>query len=192
MATDVAEQTNVETEQTETGPDAATTGKFGLSGNGLKIFALLAFVMIAEAGVFYFLGITPGAKSETAGSEQGESPEAADTQVDSQGDVVEVEINSLNVTNNRAAADSIIHITFTPVAVVSRDQRVAFDKAANKDHKARVRQAIVKVARSSSLEDLRDPNLTTIRRLIREEVNKVLRQSYIIEVIIPDFKTMEQ
>ena len=56
----------------------------------------------------------------------------------------------------------------------------------------RVRQAVVKVARSSNREDLEDPNLSTMKRLIREEINKVLRKSFIIEVVISDFRTMEQ
>jgi len=59
-----------------------------------------------------------------------------DTQEALQNDVVEVEIDSFNLTN--------------------------------KVHKVRVRQEIVKVACSAILDDLRDPNLTTIKRLMHE------------------------
>ena len=80
----------------------------------------------------------------------------------------------------------------SPLVVTAHGQDVAFETAANQHHNARVRQAVLKVARSASLEDLNDPNLTTIKRQLREEINKVLRKSYVTEVVISDFKTMEQ
>jgi len=107
-------------------------------------------------------------------------------------DAVEVAIDSFSTTNSRAAPGSVIHLTFKLTAVVAAGQDIAFENAANQHHNARVRQAVLKVARSASLEDLNDPNLTTIKRQLREEINKVLRKSYVSEVVISDFKTMEQ
>ncbi len=107
-------------------------------------------------------------------------------------DAVEVTVDSFSTTNSRAAPGSVIHLTFKLTAVVSSGQDIEFEHAANQHHNARVRQAVLKVARSANLEDLNDPNLTTIKRQLREEINKVLRKSYVTEVVISDFKTMEQ
>jgi flagellar basal body-associated protein FliL len=107
-------------------------------------------------------------------------------------DAVEVTVDTFSTTNSRAAPGAVIHLTFKLTAVVAKGQDVAFETAANQHHNARVRQSVLKVARSASLEDLNDPNLTTIKRQLREEINKVLRKSYVTEVVISDFKTMEQ
>ncbi|MBA3313080.1 MAG: flagellar basal body-associated FliL family protein [Planctomycetaceae bacterium] len=107
-------------------------------------------------------------------------------------DAIEVAIDSFSTTNSRAAPGSVIHLSFKLTAVVGKGQDVAFENAANQHHSARVRQAVLKVARSASLEDLNDPNLTTVKRQLREEINNVLRKSYVAEIVISDFKTMEQ
>ncbi len=107
-------------------------------------------------------------------------------------DAVEVTIDSFSTTNGRAAPGGVIHVSFKLTAVVASGQEIEFERAANEHHNGRVRQAVVKVARSASLDDLNDPNLTTVKRQLREEINKVLRKSYITEIVISDFKTMEQ
>ena len=96
------------------------------------------------------------------------------------------------MTNSIAAADTIVHIAFKLHALVATDQKDEFDAAANDKHKARVREAVEKIARSATLEDLEDSSLSTIRRLLREEINKVLRQSYVVDVVMSDYKTMKQ
>ena len=55
-----------------------------------------------------------------------------------------------------------------------------------------MRQAIVEVIRSSSLPDLDDSDLITIKRLMKEKINKVLRNSYIIQVFVSDFRVLIQ
>jgi hypothetical protein len=59
-------------------------------------------------------------------------------------------------------------------------------------HTARIRQAVNKIVRSSSLEELNDPSLGTIKRLTREEINRLLRKSYVSEVVITDVRIIEQ
>jgi hypothetical protein len=39
---------------------------------------------------------------------------------------------------------------------------------------------------------MNDPNLGTIKRLIREEINRLLQKTYVIEVVITDVRIMEQ
>ena len=56
----------------------------------------------------------------------------------------------------------------------------------------RVREKVNKIVRSSNLDELNDPNLGTIKRLIKEDINRLLRKTYVVEVIITDMRVMEQ
>lgn len=179
-----------ETFANEQASRTGATSKF--AGKKLKILSLLLVVVAAQVGLIYFLVPAPvesasGAETEDHALGGHEAGEAA-----SQTDTVEVVIDDFNVTNNKASTSSVIHITFKLVAIVSRAAEHDFKTAANELHRARVRQAIVIVARSCSLADLDDPHLVSLKRQIREEINKVLRKSAVIEVVINDFKTMEQ
>lgn len=182
----MAEENAPEAEET-TAPEEAEAPK---KKSGLvKIVILLVIAMVGEAGLFLFLGIGSGEPAEAAAAEEAPEPEEED---DGNNDLVEVEIHSFNVTNTRAAPDTIVHIAFKLHGLVATDQKDAFDEAANTQNKARVREAVERVMRSATLEYLEDPSHSTLKRLLREEVNKVLRQSYIVEVAISDFKTMRQ
>jgi len=165
-------------------------------GSGkLMILVLVSAAMIGEAGLFYFLGIGSGGGEVAAADPTAPKPDDAKAGAGKESrneQLVEVEIHSVNVTNNNAAADTIVHISFKLHALVASDQKSAFEDAVKTNQKARVREAVEKIARSATLEDLNDSNLSTLKRLLREEVNKVLRQSYVIEVAINDFKTMQQ
>lgn len=162
--------------------EAGTTpARSTLLSKPLFLGVLLLVVSAGMAGTFLVL----------LNGEGGHQDELALT-TEEGSDAVEVAIDSFSTTNSRAAPGSVIHLTFKLTAVVAAGQDMAFEHAANQHHNARVRQAVLKVARSASLEDLNDPNLTTIKRQLREEINKVLRKSYVTEVVISDFKTMEQ
>ncbi len=188
MATDAP--TTPESPPTPPDPQAAPAAKSTGKRNILLVAGLIAFVMVAEAAVFYMLGIgTPPAREP-------DSQKAADTTETEaekpEDQFAEVDIDTFNVTNTQAASDVVIHISFKLSALVAKGQEIDFDNAANKTHKARVREAVVEVARSASIEELNDPALTTFKRLIRERINKVLRRSYVVEAIISDFKIIEQ
>ncbi len=177
---------------TDSAPETAansTDGPAASRGGVLKIAVIIVAITLVEAVAFYlFLG--PGAATPLP--EDGDATSAVELASQPGDDSVECAIDSFNCTNNRADPGSVIHVSFKAVALVSPKNLESFDLAANKDNKARVRQAIVKVVRSSGLEELNDPNLSTIKRLIREEVNKILRKSYVIEIVILEFTTMEQ
>ncbi len=184
MATDATSTT-----ETSAGSTAPSTSSFGTK-NLLMIGVLIAFVMIAEAAVFYLLGIGIG---NSSGEQQKADVAAVQEEEQNQEEqFVEVFIDTFNVTNTTAAADAIFHISFKLTALVAKGQEVDFDNAANKTHKARVREVVVEVARSATIEDLNDPELSSFKRMLRERINKVLQRSYVVEAIISDFQVIEQ
>jgi flagellar basal body-associated protein FliL len=162
-----------------------------LGGKTILIVALIPVAMLLSAGMTYVL-IAPTGDAK-AGSEGGDSAgkvaEAADVPVDA---TVEVLIDNFNCTNNRAAAGSTIHVSFKVVCIVQDGQNLAFEELANKTNKTRVRQAIERIIRSAALEDLHDPNLSTIRRQIREEINKVVGKNYVLDIAVSDIRLIEQ
>jgi flagellar basal body-associated protein FliL len=166
-------------------------GRKKLLGRPALAAVLLLVISAAMAGAFLWL--LPAGASEHGLDDAAAGGEDPDHGTTNDGpETVEVLVDSFSTTNSRAAPGSVIHLTFKLTAVVPSGQDVSFEHAANQHHNARVRQAVLKVARSASLEDLNDPNLTTVKRQLREEINKVLRKSYVTEVVISDFKTIEQ
>ncbi len=188
MSTDVVEEI-----ADDSGSEAAEpvlSRRFDFRSKKFKIVVLLLVVMTVEATAIYLLVPQPALSHGKFGTD-GDPGQTPDPEGDPNLATEEVFVDTFNCANGRAST-GIIHVTFDLAVTVAAGQAAKFDQAANVTHKYLVRQAIVKVARSSNLDDLNDPNLSTMKRLIREEVNKVLRKSYIIEVVISDFKTMEQ
>jgi len=172
---------------------APAEGKSGLLAKPAFLAVILLVVMAAEAGLL--LLFLPGPAS-TGTEEGGHGDHGGHGATASAGgaepEAVEVLIDSFSMTNGRAAPGATIHVTLKVTAVVPSAQQMAFEHAANQEHNARVRMAVDKVVRSASLDDLNDPNLTSVRRQIREEINKVLHKSYVTDVVISNYKTMEQ
>lgn len=142
--------------------------------------------MALEGVMFLLLMPSPPtpAAGETAagdGEEKAEAP-TSETKEEPIGE-------QFNCTNNQQ--ESIVHLRFKVAAVVKSGQEIKFREMFT-EHKTRVRQAIESIARRASRDDLEDPNLSTLKRLIREEVNKVLGKSFIIEAVIHDFSMIEQ
>lgn len=162
-----------------------------LGGKTILIVAMIPVCMLLAAGATYVM-VAPAADA-AAKTEDGDQPaveaEAADIPADAS---VEVLIDNFNCTNNRAAAGSTIHVSFKVVCIVQDRQNLAFEELANKTHKTRTRQSIERIIRSAALEDLHDPNLSTIRRQIREEVNKVVGKNYVLDVAVSDIRLIEQ
>lgn len=152
-----------------------------LLGKPAFIGLLLLVVSVGMAGAF--LVILSG------GSEPEDDEEIPIQEVF---DSVEVQVDSFSTTNGRAAPGSVIHTTFKLTAVVPLGQEIEFERLANQQNNGRVRQAVEKIVRSANLDDLNDPNLATIKRQLREEINKILKKSYVSEIVISDFKMMEQ
>jgi len=157
------------------------------SGRLLLIGSLVTVMILAQGVITYLL--MPKA---SAGKGDDLKDPAAAEQEDAAGpdDSMEVPMGDFNCTNT-ATPGVVIHIDFKLSAVTTSGQGAALEGLL-KSHQARVRQVVNRIVRSSKLEDLNDPALGTIKRLIREEVNRLLRKSYVTEVIISDMRTVEQ
>lgn len=164
-------------------------------GKPLKIGLILLLVMAVEVGATYMLMPDgSGAAGKPGSHDEGghDAPVLAETDLHaSTEETTEVDLGEFTCTNGVAAPGMVIHVDFKLVGIVARTLQTQLEET-QKEHEARLRQAVIKVSRSSSLNDLNDPGLGTLKRKIREEINKVLHKSYIIEVVISDFKTIEQ
>ncbi|HEY2250691.1 MAG TPA: flagellar basal body-associated FliL family protein [Planctomycetaceae bacterium] len=190
MAAEVAEQPK----PAETAaPDAPAPR--GRPKKWLVVGAIVLIVVIVQVVVTSLLlparaPADAGAKHEDKEHEHS----AADQhhgEAENDGEFAEVSMGDFSFSNGTAAPGMIIHVDFKLAAVATSKQASSLD-AQLKLHQARVRQAVNKIVRMSSLEELNDPNLATIKRLIREDINRLLRKSYVLEVVITDVRTMEQ
>ena len=179
--------------------DQAAPGAKPKSGKLVLIVGLVTLIIVAQAVITYVLmpkaqepkpddaQAAAAAKAATSGDHAG----GDDGKETPENETAEVAVGDFNCTNSSAAEGMVMHITFKLVAIANGAQAKALEdqlKAKN----AQVRQVVNKIVRSSKMEDLDDPNLGTIKRLIRQEVNRLLRKSLIIEVVISDITTMQQ
>tara|TARA_R110002072_G_scaffold13481_3_gene56987 strand:- start:59174 stop:59728 length:555 start_codon:yes stop_codon:yes gene_type:complete len=177
--------------ETEDGVDGeAVAGKKSGSGK-MKILILVMVAMLGEAGLFLFLGVGADGAADAASAET-KPAEKELTPKDDEEELVEVEVHSFSVTNTTAAADTVIHISFKVHALLASDQENEFKSAVTSSHKVRVRESIETIFRSATMEDLSDSSLSTLKRLVREEINRVLRQSYVVSIVFNDYKTIQQ
>lgn len=194
MATEVAEDPKTQ----HGGHDASAPSK-GKGKKKLLIGGIVLVVIAVQVVVTYLLLPHPAA------SDSGHKPQHAEKEHDHhppepshepegdspEGEVAEVSLGDFSFSNGTAAPGIIIHVDFKLAAVASSKQASSLETQV-KVHTARIRQAVNKIVRSSSLEELNDPNLGTIKRLIREEINRLLRKSYVNEVVITDVRIIEQ
>lgn len=147
----------------------------------VKTLVTILVTMVLSVGGTYFVLGSQKPEEDPVTEEEKSDP-----------DTVEVEIDKFNASNSLAAPGSVIHVQFHLVTTVAQGQETIFGELVSKSKQARVRQAVISVARSASLEDLQDPELNVFKRQIKEEINKVLHKSYVNDVIISSFQTMEQ
>ena len=189
------DETDNETENSENAEavqEEENSSKLGfLKEKKFKIVGIVLVVMLLEAVGMYFLLPAPSVANEITNASVVSGEEGSTESGDALA-TKEVNIDKFNTTNSIAAPGSVIHVSFTLVAIVSADNVTSFETVVSDEKKWRVQQVVIKVVRSASLEDLNDPNLGTIKRLIREEINKVLGKSYVSNVVIGGYRTMEQ
>lgn len=186
MATDTeTEDPGVETDQdpsaeiTEEAPSGHSKAKL------IKVGGLLLIVIAFQIGISYWL-LTPEKPKE--GTDETLSKESENLQFDT----AEVKVNEFSVTNNIAEPGATIHVTFNLVALVEQGSASDFEAKVKENNKARVKQAVIEVVRKASLADLNDPQLGTMKRMMKEAVNKVLKKSYVVETVISEYRTMTQ
>lgn len=191
MSAEVAEQPK----PAETAPHDASVPA-GKPKKWLLIGVIVAIVVVVQVVVTSLL--LPGhAASDKGGKHEDKDHDhaASDSHhgdgADPDGEFAEVPMGDFSFSNGTAAPGMIIHVDFKLAAVATTKQASSLDSQL-KLHQARVRQAVNKIVRMSSLEELNDPNLATIKRLVREDINRLLKKTYVVEVVITDVRTMEQ
>lgn len=191
MSAEVAEQAK----PAETAAHDVPSSK-GKPKKWLVIGAIVLIVVIVQVVLTSLL--LPGHAASDAAHKQDDKDHAAtdshhgdgDSE-GSDGEFAEVPMGDFSFSNGTAAPGMIIHVDFKLSAVATTKHASSLDSQL-KMHQARVRQAVNKIVRMSSLEELNDPNLATIKRLIREDINRLLKKTYVLEVVITDVRTMEQ
>ena len=157
-----------------------------LSLQTLIIAGAVVTAMTLEAVVFLLL--MPSSSKPVAADAQTEDPAAKEEAITV--DTAEEPVGDpFNCTNNQEEGN--LHLRFKVSAVVKANEQIRF-RDTNAAHKTRVRQTIEKIVRRASREELNDPELSTLKRSIREEVNKILGKSFITEAVIHDFSMIEQ
>jgi flagellar basal body-associated protein FliL len=169
---------------------AAAPKKKRFGGKRLKIALIVLAVMAVQAVAAALLlprGQTTPANGQA--TEAGHAKEEAHTEKAE--NLVEAEIGAFSVSleeNNGI----LWNVSFKLFAAVAPDALAQFTDAVGERYKARVKQAVVKVVRRSSIEDLRDPQLDLFKRNLKTEINNVLPERYVQEMIVADIRTMQQ
>ena len=167
---------------------AAPAKKKLLSGKKVKLIAIVAGVMILPAiGAALLLPKGHAATGEQS-AEGGTHAEDAHSQKSE--NVVEVEVGSFSVSVEPDDAQ-MWNISFKLYATISNDSQSRFSDSSER-YKARLRQAVVKVVRMSSIKDLRDPQLELMKRELKSQLNNVLPEPYIQEVVVSEIRVMQQ
>ena len=170
-------------------PSAAAAAKGGI----LKIGVAVVLLMAAEAGVLlFFLSGSPAAAADAEASATDKIAEGME-ELAAGSDLVEVELSpGFAVTNSTADLGTLVHVNCDLVCAVSGKNRDVFAKSAEEDYRNRIRQVVTEILRSASLEELQDPDMNQLKRRIREDINKTLQHSYVVEVIVPKMQVHVQ
>ena len=152
----------------------------GKLGGPLKVGGAILTVMLVEAGVLWVL-LAP---AEAAAVEELPAVEVED--------LAEVPVDEFSTTNARAVPGRLVHLTFTLTAVVPAGRAGEFEAAVTADRSARVRAAVLEVARAAGSDDLDDPRLAAFKRNLADAVNTVLREDLVREMAVSQFKALEQ
>jgi flagellar basal body-associated protein FliL len=178
----------------EAAPDVAVTApaKKG-KGNLVMIIGAIVVVVIVQTVLTLLLMPKAGATkpTEDAAKVAAAKAEAEEKADDTESDTRETNVGDFNCTNNTAAPGVVIHLDFK-MAALSTEKHAGTLKELLKNHDARVRQIVGQIVRRSTLEDLNDPNLATIRRLVKEDINRLIRKSLITDIVLIDVRTVEQ
>jgi hypothetical protein len=151
------------------------------------IIAGVGFVVGVQTVLTIVLMPKPGASKPAEAEKKVEAEPAAEENSDH----AEVPIGDFSNTNSTATPGVTIHFDFKLTAITTAKAESQL-KDLLKSNNARMKQEVGKIVRGASLEDLTDPNVATIRRLVREEINRLIRKSLIEEVVATDIRFVEQ
>ena len=164
MATDLAENTDIDTDdpppegelpdgQEASDEASSSSGTFQLSRQKVKVIVLLLVVMGVQMTVGYMLLPEPTTNSMETEDEAADA--MGDDPAEDSIETVEVSLGNYNPTNSRGVG--IVHVAFDLTAILAADNEQALKAAFLETHGARIRSAVIRVIRSSNLEDLNDP-----------------------------------
>ncbi len=136
--------------------------------------------------------LLPRSQTTPASGQAAEAGHATEeSHAEKEENLVESEIGSFSVSLEENSG-ILWNVSFKVFAAVSPDAKTEFTDAVGERYKARIKQAVVKVVRRSSIEDLRDPQLDLFKRNLKTEINNVLPERYVQEIIVADIRTMQQ
>jgi flagellar basal body-associated protein FliL len=171
-------------------PDAAAPKKKRFGGKRLKIAVIVLVVMALQAVAAALL--LPRGQTTPASGQAAEAGHATEeSHAEKAENLVESEIGAFSVSLEENSG-ILWNVSFKLFAAVSPDAKTEFGDAVGERYKARIKQAVVKVVRRSSIEDLRDPQLDLFKRNLKTEINNVLPERYVQEIIVSDIRTMQQ
>ncbi len=189
MAARVAEKPLTQTsEPASTLPAKGRSTQYGLMG------AIVLIVVVVPAVVIYLLLPNPPSPDPSHRSPAEGSAAAASHEPGGKGShagFADVSLGEFKISNGTAVPGLTIEIEFKLTAVTAAQQAQGLE-AQVKMHTARIRQAVNSIVRNADIDELNDPKLETIQRLIHEDVNRLLRKGYVNEVTITDVTITEQ
>jgi hypothetical protein len=174
----------------EAAPAPVAAKKSLLGGKRVKLIAIIAGVMVLPAVGAALLLPKGHAAAPTEQSGEGGAAHAEESHSSKSENVVEVEVGSFSVSVEPDDAQ-MWNVSFKLFATVGTDVQGHFADASER-FKARLRQAVVKVVRMSSIKDLRDPQLELMKREMKSQLNNVMPEPYIQEVVVSEIRVMQQ
>jgi flagellar basal body-associated protein FliL len=150
----------------------------------------IGFIVTIQA-VLTFLLMPKSEPAQPAAAAKAAVASAEPPASEDEPDQAEVSIGDFSNTNSTATPGVTIHFDFKLVAITTGKQQSQLTDLLKKNN-ARMRQVVGKIVRGASLDDLTDPTVATIRRLVREEINRLIRKSLIEEVVATDIRFVEQ
>jgi flagellar basal body-associated protein FliL len=168
---------------------AAPAKKKLLSGKKLKLILIVVGVMALPAVGAALLLPKGHAAATTEQSGEGTS-HSEESHSQKSENLVEVEVGSFSVSVEPDDAQ-MWNVSFKLFATIASDAQSHFADASER-YKARLRQAVVEVVRRSSIKDLRDPQLSLMKRELKSQLNNVLPEPHIQEVVVSEIRVMQQ
>lgn len=176
---------------TEPGADASADATGAAPAKKKSKLPLIIAGVGLVVGVQTVLTVLLMPKGATGKPAEAEKKVEAEPTVEAESEHAEVSIGDFSNTNSTATPGVTIHFDFKLTAITTIKAQSQLSDLLKKNN-ARMKQEVGKIVRGASLEDLTDPNVATIRRLVREEINRLIRKSLIEEVVATDIRFVEQ
>ena len=165
-------------------------------GNSTKLLIFGALILgIAGATIVLESALVPQRSGSHAGRKREDSEQTSshtEPMDKSAGDeFAEVALGDFSFSNRTALRGVITHVDFRLAALASL-RHVSTLESQIKSNQGRIREAINKIVRNCNLDELNDPNLGAIKRLVREELNELLGKKLIVELLINDIRIIQQ